>query len=757
MALFHRSHGDRMQIGIDLLPLQSDPKRRGISNFAYNTIKELLALDQSNEYTFFNAKDVNIDFIKECSQSVQIVKDEITPKRSANLDLFIYTSFFDFEKKIVDPSSLKCKVVIIVYDIIPIILWDYYIKFFPQEIKCEYFKRIALIRECDKILTISQAVKKDLIEILEMPENSIDVIYAGIDNKNERVDDDIQKVTDLKEKYHIKGKYIFSVPSMDVRKNIFGLIEAYGLLPLSIKDEFQIVISNELTTDYENKYREHARKWKIYDQELIFTNYVSKEELTLLYKNSSLFVFPTLYEGFGLPVLEAMHHGIPVITSNLSSLPEVVEDAGVLVNPYNTQEIANEMINILTSTDLQTELSEKGITQSKKFNWAHTAQLTLDACESYNKKSHFLRLGMITPWNTKCGVAEYSKYLIENLPDVRISIFTNHEHLLVDTDGLNVIRCWESPLCQFDTLFSEIIKKNIDIIHFQFNFGLFQLSNLIQLKNKLQKMGVKVILTFHGTVGPKEIRLENYSSDLQTFDSIIVHTEGDLKRMSDIGVKENVALIPQGIKTIRNHKTLQNKEYLKFRKFPIIATFGFCLPHKGILETIQAISLLKKEYNNILFLVLSALYPVNESQAYFERCQKEVNDLDLIENVLFFPDFIDEKRVYDLLQTSDIIVMPYTETKESSSGAVKFTFSTLKPIIVTDIPIFNEYQEEVFKIPQSSPEEISQGIRDILGDAELRKKIVKRMEDKMLSESWDAVAQQYKKLLLDIVEHHIIE
>jgi len=741
-----------MKIGIDLLPLQSDPKRRGISNFAYNTIKELLILDQSNEYFFFNARDVNVEFIKENSHSAQIIKDEITPERSADLDLFIFTSFFDFEKKFVEPSSLKCKVIIIVYDIIPVVLWDNYIEFFPQKVKYEYFRRIAQIRECNKILTISQAVKRDLIEILEMPESSIDVIYAGIDPNKNIPEDESQKFALLKEKCHISDKYIFSVPSMDVRKNIFGLIEAYGLLLPSIKEEFQLVISNELTPDYEKKLRDHARKCKIPDAKIVFTNYVSEEELIHLYKNSSLFVFPTFNEGFGLPVLEAMHYGIPVITSNLSSLPEVVEDAGILVNPYNTKEIANEMANILTNVDLQKDLSEKGKVQSKKFSWAHTAQLTLNSCERYFKSGRIVRLGMVTPWNVKCGIAEYSKYLIEKLPDLRITVFANHDDLLVDTDGLNVIRCWDSPLQQYDTLYREIFKKKLDVVHFQFNFSLFNLSSLLQLKNKLQKSGIKVIMTFHGTqdvkIGSEEIKLKNYSRDLQTFDKIIVHTDDDKNRLDTIGVKENVVVIPQGIKTI-NPSSSTNHYNFNVQGSPIVATFGFCLPHKGILEGIDAIALLKKEYENITFLVISSIYPVNESQMYLERCRQEVMKLGLDQNVKFFPEFLEESQIFGLLQKSDVIVMPYKQTQESSSAAVKFAVAVQKPIILTDIPIFHEYHDEVYKIPICNPDEIANGVRSLQNNDKLYNTIVEKIGERILQENWEAIAKRYRGIILD--------
>jgi glycosyltransferase involved in cell wall biosynthesis len=743
-----------MKIGIDLLPLQSDPKRRGISNYTYNLIIELLQLDRNHQFIFFNANDVNVEFIKKHSHDALIIKGKITPKLSENLDLFIFTSFFDFEKKIVDPSSLKCKVAIIVYDIIPIVLWENYVDFFPRKLKYEYFRRIALIRECDKILTISQAVKKDLIEILEIPENSIDVIYAGIDLNNNIPDNESQKFATSKEKYHIKNKYIFSVPSMDIRKNNFGLIEAYGLLSSSIKNEFQLVISNELTADYEKKLRDHARKLKISDDELIFTNYVSDSELALLYKNSSLFVFPSFYEGFGLPVLEAMHYGIPVITSNLSSLPEVVEDAGVLINPYNPEDIANEMTKILINTDLQAELSEKGKVQSEKFSWTYTAQLALNSFEAYNS-GRTVRLGMVTTWNVKCGIAEYSKYLIEKIQGLRTIIFGNYDNLLTEEDGLNVIRCWDNQLNQFDVLYKEIIRNKIDVVHFQFNFGLFNLSNLIKLKNKLQKSGKKVIITFHATqdvkIGSEYIKLRNFSKDLRTFDKIIVHTEADRRRLDSIDVNENVVIIPQGMKTIEGYHPLNNGVKKKFKNYPIISTFGFCLPHKGHLESIQAISLLKKEYNDILFLVISALYPIDESRKYLERCQKEVKDLDLTNNVLFFPNFMNEEKIFELLQLSDIAILPYTTTKESSSAAVKTTLAAMIPVIVTDLPIFSEYNEEVYKISQSNPDEIATAIKSLLNDDELYKKYVEKINERIMAENWKAVAKKYQDMVLGLI------
>jgi glycosyltransferase involved in cell wall biosynthesis len=744
-----------MRIGIDLLPLQSDPKRRGISNFVYNLIKEMVKIDLKNEYYLYNANKVSLDFINNDDHRIQLIKTEISLKESERLDLFIFTSLFDFENKFVEPSSLLCKTIVIVYDIIPIILWDNYIEFFSNETKIEYFRRIISIRKCEKILTISQSVKKDLIEILEIPENVIDVIYAGIDQNGDISDNNPLSFKELKQKFSIKNKYIFSVPSMDFRKNIFGLINAYSLLPEKFKSEFQLVISNEMTNDYKKMLFDYAEKQNLTKNELILTDYVSERDLKVLYKNASLFVFPSFNEGFGLPVLEAMHYGIPVVTSNLSSLPEVVGTAGYLVNPYNSSEISQAMEAILINSELQKDLCEKSKIQAKNFSWEKTAQLALTSCYNCYNSEKKIRLGLITPWNTKCGIAEYSKYLIEGISDLRILILANYESNLVNHDGLNVKRCWKLGSDNYEFLFDIIINNNLNIVHIEFNFGLFDLSNLIKLRKRLSKVNIKVIITFHATqdvkIGNWEVSLSNFVSELMTIDKIIVHTDGDRKRLEDFGLIRNVTVLPQGIKKFDFIPTEKTREELNITQTPVIAAFGFLLPHKGILECIEAISILKKVYPDIIFLIVSALYPIDESKIYLERCRHAATKSGLEKNIIFFPEFMNDFKSNAILQASDIVVLPYKDTQESSSAAAKFALSAKRPLIVTDIPIFNEYDGEVYKIKMCSPKEIASGIQKVWNNKDEQLRLVNNIEIKIASENWAIITKEYEKIINNLV------
>ena len=127
-----------------------------------------------------------------------------------------------------------------------------------------------------------------------------------------------------------------------------------------------------------------------------------------------------------------------------------------------------------------------------------------------------------------------------------------------------------------------------------------------------------------------------------------------------------------------------------------------------------------------------------------------MQELGLKNHVIFFPEFLDENEIFNLLRKSDVILMPYTKTQESSSAAVKFAFAAHKPILVTDLPIFSEYHDEVFKISKCTPADIYEGIEMILEHDELKQKLVNRITEKIMQENWDAVAQTYKELIVEL-------
>jgi glycosyltransferase involved in cell wall biosynthesis len=184
----------------------------------------------------------------------------------------------------------------------------------------------------------------------------------------------------VRQRYGIARDYILSVGSLQPRKNLVRLIHAYVNLRRRDDDvDHQLVIVGKKGWLYQDIFR--AARESPFVEDIIFTGYVPEEDLPALYSGATVFVYPSIFEGFGLPVLEAMACGVPVITSNSSSLPEVVGEAAILVNPYDERAIEVALRQVVWNAELRRELSERGLRRAQQFSWRRTAELTVRAYE----------------------------------------------------------------------------------------------------------------------------------------------------------------------------------------------------------------------------------------------------------------------------------------------------------------------------------------------------------------------------------------
>lgn len=235
-----------------------------------------------------------------------------------------------------------------------------------------------------RIFTISEASKNDIIDEYHVRPDNIVVTYPGIKNDTSTM----KQVTThgvLKEKYGITSSYILFVGTLQPRKNITRLIEAYAKLRSEIKDAPELIIVGKKGWQYE-AILEAPEKYGITSY-VRFLDFVPDEDLGALYQQAACFILPSLYEGFGLPILEAMKNNCPVITSNVSSMPEVGGDAAVYVDPNNVIDITTQLKRVLEDTTLRKEMIEKGQQQVKKFSWEKTAKETLQVLEHIASKN----------------------------------------------------------------------------------------------------------------------------------------------------------------------------------------------------------------------------------------------------------------------------------------------------------------------------------------------------------------------------------
>jgi glycosyltransferase involved in cell wall biosynthesis len=231
------------------------------------------------------------------------------------------------------------------------------------------------VARADRVIADSYATKKDLCQFLKIDDEKIKVIHLGLEGRFKTVA--FSKIEEIKKKYRIRDDYILFVGVIEPRKNIVSILEALSILKQTGKLRGKkLVVAGRKGWLFKEIF-ERVQALNLED-DVAFTGFVEEEDLPALYGGALFFVYPSRYEGFGLPVLEAMGCGTPVITSKVSSLPEVAGDAAILVDPMDVEELAWRMEMLCENRDLREELSKKGVERARLFSWEKTARETLE-------------------------------------------------------------------------------------------------------------------------------------------------------------------------------------------------------------------------------------------------------------------------------------------------------------------------------------------------------------------------------------------
>ena len=238
-------------------------------------------------------------------------------------------------------------------------IYPFYRTFYQKRM----YRQIA--QRADHFITISEATKRDIMEIFNIPEDKISVIYHGLTTPHDLNEKDEDRV---KDKYNLPDKYLLYVGNIQPRKNVRSLVKAFD--ELNIEYDVPLVLVGRLAWQYESILKEISKaKFK---HRIKLLNSVSDLELHYLYKNALIFIYVSLYEGFGLPILEAMGHSVPIITTNYGALSEIGGSAVVKVDPLNISQIKNSMAKVLCDENYRNSLCRKSLERSKMFDWENT-------------------------------------------------------------------------------------------------------------------------------------------------------------------------------------------------------------------------------------------------------------------------------------------------------------------------------------------------------------------------------------------------
>jgi glycosyltransferase involved in cell wall biosynthesis len=265
--------------------------------------------------------------------------------------------------------------VVTVHDVIQFVLPEYA----WRKISRVYFGLVSAgARRADAVITVSECSKRDIEKLLGLAPERIHVIGNAVDSSFFPVRD-AWLLASVRERYGIGPRFILYFGGFDMRKNVPRIIQAYGRLPEGLRREYQLVIAGRYSRLGHPLYpdpREKVRELGL-DGSVVFTGQIREQDKAPLYSAAAVFAFPSLYEGFGMPVLEAMACGTPVVTSNLSALPEVAGDAGVLVDPYEPAAISTAMEELLENQSRREELSRRGLERARRYTWRQVAEQTV--------------------------------------------------------------------------------------------------------------------------------------------------------------------------------------------------------------------------------------------------------------------------------------------------------------------------------------------------------------------------------------------
>jgi len=380
-----------MRIGIDIRLIGK--KRTGDETVFFNLVKNLSEVDKKNEYFLFTDRDpdknsnlaeeikklkladkFNIIFINSPNRFWWNLRALPTYLRKNPVDIFHTQYIAPFWR----PKNVK--LVLTIHDIS--------FNFFPQFIKFPdlFFLKTLIprsLRKAAKIIAVSDFTKKEIEKYYGIPAENISVIHNGVDFKlfNQAIDQ--EKLRKIKSKYNLPEKFVLYIGTLQPRKNISVLIEAMKILieKYNLGDTKLVIAGNRQAHNFDSKIDEKIKNHDL-QKSIIFPGWIDEEDKAALYKLAECFVFPSLYEGFGIPVVEAMAAGTPVVCSNVPVLREIGESAALFCDPRNSLEFAKNISKILTDENLRNNLIEKGKIIAQKYSWQKNAEKTLNLYKS---------------------------------------------------------------------------------------------------------------------------------------------------------------------------------------------------------------------------------------------------------------------------------------------------------------------------------------------------------------------------------------
>ncbi len=570
---------------------------------------------------------------------------------------------------------------------------------------------------------------------------------------------------------------LLHVSSCFPRKGIDVLLRAYAAA-FTARDAVVLIIKT-----FPNPHHDIARdlaNWRAENPDAAAVELINADlpdaAIRALYELADVLVAPSRGEGFGLPMAEAMLHRCPVITTGNGGQRDFCtpETAWLIDYRYARARThlragpsvwfepdADHLASLLAGfhaawkgnalqemTATRVAVAEALIRD--RFCWARVASATEEAIAEANGQSLLKpapRLGCISSWNSACGIATYSRKLIEPAFGTECHVFANDDAQIFSADEPHVERCWTTgDRDDLQRLKIAIERADVDTLLIQFNFSFFSLQAFAGLLDWAHARGMRTLVTFHSTADVRHGKvlksLRDLRESLAGCARLLVHSVGDLNRLLDFGLPDNLLLFPHGV--IDTPPPPPGPEQLAagFQGKTVIASYGFLLPHKGVPELIEAFAMSARQNPQLHLLLVNAEYPVPASAELVASCRARTQQSDLAGRVTLVSDYLEDADSLAWLGMADCIVFPYQHTQESSSAAVRWGLSTGKPVLCTPLDIFEDVAEAVTFLPGTSSEDLAKGLGLFL-----QRRPEAKQEQWLRTHAWTTVSTRLRNVL----------
>lgn len=378
-----------MRIGIDIRNIGK--KRTGDEAVFFNLVKNLAIIDKKNKYSLFtDIPDTSILHNMEASLEIENNANfKIISLKTGNRFAWNFWTLQHYLRRnpvdvyltqYITPLFVpkKVKIAAIIHDIS--------FNFYPEFIKFSdlFFLKILIprsLKRADKIIAVSQFTRDEIIQKYKIDPAKVDFIYNAVSGDFMKGDTNPDRLEAVRKKYNLPEKFILYLGTMQPRKNLPTLIRAYALLPGDIQKKFKLVMAGGRGYNFDKKITEATQKFAIKDS-VYFPGFIAEADKPAIFKLAGFFVFPSLYEGFGIPVLEAMAAGTPVIASRVRPHLEIAENAALFFDAGNPNDLLEKMQKFFNNANLRNEFVRRGREQAGKFSWLKTAEKTFSILSS---------------------------------------------------------------------------------------------------------------------------------------------------------------------------------------------------------------------------------------------------------------------------------------------------------------------------------------------------------------------------------------